>query len=36
MRWMFLVLLVADTAQAARSLHERWGSVIRTLGVKLD
>jgi tripartite-type tricarboxylate transporter receptor subunit TctC len=26
----------ADTAQAARSLHERWGSVIRTLGVKLD
>jgi tripartite-type tricarboxylate transporter receptor subunit TctC len=26
----------AETAQAARSLHERWGAVIRTLGVKLD
>jgi tripartite-type tricarboxylate transporter receptor subunit TctC len=26
----------AETAQAARSLNERWGSVIRTIGVKLD
>ena len=26
----------SETEQAARSLHERWGSVIRTIGVKLD
>jgi hypothetical protein len=26
----------AETAQAARSLSERWGSVIRAIGVTLD
>ena len=26
----------AETARAARDLHERWGAVIRTLGVTLD
>jgi len=29
-------LAPAETAHAARDLNDRWGVIIRTLGVKLD